>query len=122
MDTTLKIAVVAALAAMGGGLITGVVAPHITWGIEKRRAKLKYRSDIVQKCRQMIEAPGFSKQSFRITPEYRYLKPYLSEQNIDNMENDRMIMVPKDGDGPLSPYRNILIDALVKLERDWKLI
>ena len=54
-----------------GGTIGSLIAPWVSWGIEKRREKLKYRREIIQRCREKIESQGFSKQVFRTTSEYR---------------------------------------------------
>jgi hypothetical protein len=122
MDTTLKIALVGVLGGVIGGLITAVIGPHISWGIEKQREKQKYRREIIERCRTMITDEYFTKQSFRTTPEYKYLKPYLSEQNVKAIQDDRTKMVSLTNDDSWEPYKNILIEALIKLEKDWKLV
>jgi hypothetical protein len=122
MDTTLKIALVGVLGGVIGGLITAVIGPHISWGIEKRRERQKYRREIIERCRTKIEDEYFTKQSFRTTQEYKYLKPYLSAQNLKSIEDDRTMMVPRDNDDSWAPYKNILIEALMKLQKDWKLV
>jgi hypothetical protein len=40
--------------AISGGLITGVVAPHVAWGIEKKNQKLAYRRELIDKWKGML--------------------------------------------------------------------
>jgi hypothetical protein len=122
MDTTLKIALVGVLGGVIGGLITAVVGPHISWGIEKKRDRQKHRREIIERCRTMIGDEYFTKQSFRTTPEYKYLKPYLTAENVKAIEDDRTIMVASDIDDSWGSYKDILIEALIRLEKDWKLV
>lgn len=108
------------------GLLAGIagslIAPWVHWGIEKRREKLRYRREIVEVARQRIEAPDFSKQSFRVSREYRYLRPYLDENIATTLERDLSTLVGQSGEDPSSPYRKKLIEALAKLERKWGLV
>ena len=122
MDPTLKIAFIAAASAIAGGLITGIIAPHVAWGIEKKREKLKARRAIIERCRVKIEDASFTKQSFRTTLEYQYIRPYLQPKEVDAIEKDNTIMVGQHTEDSWNPYRKVLIRAIEKLEKDWDLI
>lgn len=82
-----------ALIGLLAGILGSLVAPWVNWGIEKKREKLKYRREIIQRCRAKIDDANFTKQSFRNTLEYKYIRPYLSPSEIEGMERDLTMMI-----------------------------
>jgi hypothetical protein len=54
MDPTLKIALVAAASAIAGGFITGIIAPHIAWGIEQKKQRMAYRRELIANWRSTL--------------------------------------------------------------------
>ena len=55
MEPNLKIALIPAASAIAGGVITAIVAPHIAWGIEKKKQKFELRRKLVADWRRMIK-------------------------------------------------------------------
>ena len=86
MDATLKIALIAAASAILGGFITGIIAPHINWGIEKRKQKLAHRRELIAKWREMIAeaaktAPdGKLELYIHLHKDYYSLIPHLTKE------------------------------------------
>src|SRR5438132_10375429 len=104
------------------GAVGSLIAPWVNWGVEKRREKLKYRREVIHRCRERIDSPDFTKQSFRATLEFRYLKRFMSKDDIRNIEADTAFLVPQQDENSVLPYRRILHDAVERLEKDWDLI
>jgi hypothetical protein len=121
MDTAWSV-VVSAVVGLVAGVVGSLIAPWVNWGIEKRRDKLKHRWEIIQRCRDKVDSPDFTKQEFRATTEYRYLKPLLDAESQRSIEGDHIFMVPERGDSPDNVYRKLLAEAIDKLEGQWRLV
>jgi len=113
---------VPALAGLIAGVIGSLVAPWVNWGIEKRREKHKYRQAIVQRCRELVNSPTFTKQILRASPEYKHLRPYLAQHEADSIERDNHILGGEIQDGPWDAHRRLVTQALEKLEKAWDLV
>lgn len=89
MDTKVQIALIAGLLGFSGGVVGSLIAPWVNWGIEKRREKLKYRRDLVQRWREAIEK-DFDQLAFNDTALYASLRPHLSKDALDAIEGNRI--------------------------------
>lgn len=125
MDPTLKIALVAGASAVIGGLVTGVIAPHIAWGIEKRRDKIANRRTLLSNARKMIAevakqrgTAGTLMELLERREEFHAVKPYLSNNAIGELHKPRTAIVGSTIDAGLS----YLADDLTALEQKWKLL
>jgi hypothetical protein len=114
--------VISAVAGFIAGAIGSLVAPWVHWSVEKRREKTRYRREIIQRCREKIESPQFTKQWFRSTQEYRYLKPLLSKNAIEGIERDLTMLAGSLSEDSWNPYRRLLLEAVEKLEKNWDLV
>ena len=111
-------ALIPALSGLLAGIIGSLIAPWVNWGIEKRRERQKRRQEVVRKCRELIDS--CSKQSFRETQEYRYLRPLLSEKAIEHIESDTKVWARPPGQP--DPLRQAIIEGIERLEKHWGLI
>jgi hypothetical protein len=92
MDLTFKIALVAGASAVIGGLVTGVIAPHVAWGIEKRRDRIANRRVLISSARKMIAVvakqrgtAGTLMELLERREEFHAVKQYLSRQVIGEL-------------------------------------
>jgi len=104
-----------ALSGLIAGVIGSLVAPYVHWGIEKKREKLKARRDVIQRCRLLLTE--FNKNVFCNTQEYRYIKRFLSSDDVKSIESGTMTL-------PISPepIKQKILEAIEKLEQYWDLI
>jgi hypothetical protein len=124
MDLTLQIALVAAVSAVVGGLIPGIVAPHVAWGIEKRKQKLVYRRELISKWRAMLQEIAQEKgdnASTRLRLErhrdfYSFL-PHLRSGDAA-LINEHIV---NKFSPEISPLITHLVDEVERIEREWDL-
>jgi hypothetical protein len=122
MDLTLKIALIAGASAIVGGLITGVIAPYIAWGIEKRRTKLNDRRERIREWRKQIQIKEFNRESFRQTTGYSTLRPYLSKKALAQMESETILIQNGGRVGGVNNLKPIIQDEISRIEKKWKLL
>jgi hypothetical protein len=142
MDPNLKIALIAAASAIGGGVITAIVAPHIAWGIEKRKQKLDLRKKLVADWRRMINwvvfqyehQPEGSNASLVEVLEghedYFSLKPHLCNSVLNQINTLRdevgSIRIVQSGKtkriNPPSTLVSILVKEIARIEKEWDLV
>jgi len=121
MDPTLRLALVAAASAITGGLITGIIAPHIAWGIEKKKQKLAYKRELITRWRDMLGSiiracnadPNSADYVSRIEehPSFISLRPQLSSdtyQQLNVLSNEEC--------------HKLLIKKVGQIEKRWDLI
>jgi hypothetical protein len=125
MDPTFKIALVAGASAIIGGLVTGVIAPHVAWGIEKRRDRTANRRILLSSARKMIAevakqrgTAGTLMELLERREEFHGVKRYLSNEVIGELHRPHTAIVGSTIDAGLS----YLSDELAKLEQKWKLL
>lgn len=105
-----------------GGLITGtiasLVAPWSQWGVEKRRLRREERRAMLEAARQLISVLS-DPRSFRDTPEYSRLRPYLSEKLRGHFEGEAIAVVVGEDRGGLTAW---LFDEIAQLEKTWGIV
>jgi hypothetical protein len=126
VDATLKIALVAGGAAILGGLITAVVAPHVTWGIEQKRNKRDARIEAIHRWREMILGWRFYTDHGKPTTLHLdlergwvSLEPHLSSAALQEVARYQGRAIPYD---ELDQLVTFLLAEIAKLEKRWKLI
>lgn len=129
MDLTLKIALIAGASAVLGGLVTAVIAPHVAWGIEKRRAAQQEKQSIILNIRRMIvdyrnttDTPFGVKalgNSLDRNVSWLKVKPYLRESILrDISEASNSTIASDKGQLALS----ILEEEVTQIQKMWKLL
>lgn len=118
MDAKVTIAVIAGVFGLIGGVVGSLVAPWVQWGIEKKRFKLHRRLKYIRAWRQFIGSNEFNQAAFRETTTYKTLRPHLSRELIEMIEDDRVYTSFTGGD----PIRSGLLDQITRIERDWGLV
>ena len=120
-------AIVAAAAAIVGGLITAVVGPLIKHKLEQAAAKQKQRQEQIIKWRQMIldvnrAVDGNldpSDQLF-IHPDYISFEPNITIDAKREVRNETITIV--DGQKGLSYPLEILKNEIARVEKEWSLL
>lgn len=139
MDTNLKIALVAGLGGLVGGLLSAIVAPHVNWGIEKRKQRLEYRRHLVKEWRTMItwavfaydHRPEEDTRSFleilQAKEEFFSLSPHLSD-SVKNFiiaaAESRAITGPETRHlvNPTVPFVACFVNEIARIEKEWELV
>ena len=99
------------------GAIAGYGASWANWGVEKRRARLARRMQLVDEWHKALATCRAERDNFRDfteTQAYGSLKPYLSDDLRRGLEQGRTFYTDP------APWCYIA-DAINKVERDWKL-
>lgn len=125
MDDKIIIAVVAAVSAVLGGTITGVVAPFIKHRLEVTAAEVARKRAQVVKWRQMHldvnraaggnVSPG---ETLHLHAEYITLEPFLNDaaRKVARAEN-RTVVVGQALSLPLETLKN----EIARIENEWGL-
>jgi hypothetical protein len=105
----------------------GVIAVWASWGVEKRRAKLQRRQQLVDRWRNEIIgifSPINERyvveigvpHAFLGTPAYASLLPHLSKEAASKLHDERTIYI--GGDHP----RRLLMKEIGRIEQEWGLV
>jgi hypothetical protein len=139
MDTNLKIALVAGLGGLVGGLLSAIVAPHVNWGIEKRKQKLEYRRQLIKSWRNMITWVAFEYEHrteednrtfvevLQNKEDFFSLRPHLSARAKDFINaaaESRAITGPetKHFANPTAPFVATFVNEIARIEKEWNLV
>ena len=122
MTDSFQAAVIGAAAGLISGTVGSLVAPWIHWGIERRRRVLDARRVLVDEWRTAVGKEPFDKGEFRNSGAYASLRPHLTVKLVRQIESDS-IVVRTGGRGAgadnLAPQ---LHDAIVGIERRWRMV
>lgn len=108
-----------------GGLITGLIGaiegPWVQWAIEKSRDRQKNRRELIKAWRQEIATFDFGERQFGSTVAYSEMRPHLRFDARRDLERQRVSIV---GSGARNPHgeKDILLDEVARIEREWKLV
>lgn len=142
MEPNLKLALIAAASAIAGGVITAIVAPHIAWGIEKKKQKFELRRKLVADWRRMVNWVVFKYEHqpegsdaslvevLESHEDYFSLKPHLSDSVLHQINNLRdevgSIRIVQSGQtkriNPPSTLVSILVKEIARIEKEWELV
>lgn len=113
--------IIPAVIGLISGVIGSLVAPWVSWGIEKQRERAKARQAFIKSCRELVGA-DLDKHVFRETAIYSQLRKHLSESVRKEIESDEItVQIGGRGNG-INNYRIAVLDAVDGLERSWGLI
>jgi hypothetical protein len=121
-DSPIAQYVVPAIVGLLSGCLGSLVAPWVTWGIEKRRERQGARRALVKVARQAACHEEFGHIAFVQSAPYSQLRPHLSKNFVEMVEDStlRIVVGSSRHGGPL--YRTDLLDELARLEKEWRLI
>lgn len=102
-------------------MIGSLIAPWVSWGIEKRKLKLAARREFVASAREAVKAID-DKNDFREHAIYSQLRPFLSERTRVFLETDTITIQDGGRGGGVNNYKPQVFDDLHSLERKWDLL
>jgi len=109
------VAIISGLFGLIGGAIGSLIAPWVQWGIEKRREKLNHKRALIQDWRRHLGS-HYTKESFPSSLTYNGMKPYLSNEAVELVENNSA----PDLKG-IDIKRRIL-NEINRIEKEWSLM
>ncbi|MEK6945448.1 MAG: hypothetical protein AABW63_01510 [Nanoarchaeota archaeon] len=111
------------------GTIASLVAPWSKWGVEKKKMKLRWRKELISRCKEIINKNRFNPDIFKETSFYASIKPYLSQKLQKEVEEKRYEpgkVMPREQKIELAEkefdLKKKLFDEISFLERKWGLI
>ena len=125
MDTAVQIAIIAGVAALISAIVTGILAPHINWWIEKKKERLKHQRELIDQWRELVKRLNSYNDNFPSDAEQEYLmpkdwlqrnkafyslKPHLRKEAIQNLDSANVASVV-----------DTLIDEIARIEIAWGL-
>lgn len=96
----------------------GFMTARVKWSIEKEKILLDARRAKLQSWRESLEK-DFDSDTFKGTVAYSEIRPYLSRDTLAALEYG--LITSRMGRGG-DLVKSFVLDDLVKLEKDWKLI
>ena len=104
-----------------GGVIGSLIAPWVHWAIEKRRSLLEYRRNQVKEWRSQVEDHNWNEgSSFGNNTAYATIRPLMKEKIVKDLERPRTFIMP-GGRGD-NPRKQIILDEIARIEKEWDLI
>jgi hypothetical protein len=102
------------------GILGSMIAPWVHWGVEKRRIRQAKRRELIGSCRVLL-GTGLDKKTFRETEVYSKIRPHLSRQVIDEIE-EKDTGSSEVTATDTSRFRQNLLEEVARIEREWVLI
>jgi hypothetical protein len=123
MEDKLIIAVIAAISAIAGGVISAVIAPFIKHWLEQASTKKTRQREQIQKWRQMLLdvdrvaegniSPG---PQLQVHPDFLSLEPHLSEDTRRSVYGENRTLVV--GQSLALPLQKVK-QEIARIEREW---
>ena len=110
--------------AISGGLLSSTltifVAPHINWGVEKKRL---LRSDRKEKLLLWQSAIGANKVNPILTRDiYPQIKPYLQKDTIEAIEAYTMEDWNSGNHEKFGKSKTLVLRDFARLQKEWELV
>lgn len=106
------------------GFISGLLTPWIKWQIDKQKDRHDYRRKLVIDWRAAIDAergdPFAPGSSFGSSAAYSSLRPHMQTDAIKKIEASRTVYV--GGGRGDSMRKQMLLDEVARIEKQWKLV
>jgi hypothetical protein len=122
MEPSIISAIVGGVAGLITGAIGSLVAPWVSWGIEKKRRKQERRIELIKQWREILTKQDFSREDFLNHPLYGPLRELISEdiqKIIERPTNEIHVRM----DSPINDYdQDILRQEIARIEKLWDLI
>ncbi len=118
MDSKVTVAIIAGVFGLLGGVVGSLIAPWVQWGIEKRRFRLNRHLEYIKDWRRFIASNEFNQATFRDTKTYVTIRPHLSKDLVDAIEDQSIHVSLTGGD----PIKNQLLNEVTRIEKKWGLV
>ncbi len=109
--------------------ISSLIAPWTKWDIEKKRRKLLWRKEFIDRCRKKIEVDRFNPDGFKETSCYSTLKLHISKELQKEIKRKRytpgsFLSIEKRKEIMMAEFRvkRKLLDEISLLEKRWGVI
>ncbi|QFZ91299.2 hypothetical protein [Synechococcus elongatus] len=121
MSINTEVAFMAGVFSLIGSTIGSLIAPWVSWDIEQRREKRKYRYSLVQQWREVIKKDfkEFDEQKFTDSVIYASLRPHLRQETIDSIEGKCTTVILGRGGNVI---KSLVLDDISLIEEEWRLI
>lgn len=103
------------------GSLASLVAPWVSWGVEKRRLRHEARRGLVSQWRNAVTESA-DLASFRESTEYASMRPYLRRTIIERLESDTITIQQGGRGGGVNNFKPVVSDDITRVERYWKLV
>lgn len=113
--------IVAAVSGLIAGSFGAIVAPWANWGIETKRERVQSRQNLIKAARELVQR-SVTKEGFRESIEYATLRPHLSKEARDWIENDTITLQLGGRGHGADNFGPMILDEITRLEKKWKLI
>ncbi len=109
------VAIISGIFGFISGAVASLIAPWVHWGIEKRRDKINRRRALIDNTRIFLSGNVFTRETYRQSPAYSAIRPYLSPRIIGNIQQ-------RNTSGGEQTLREDILQEIAALEKRWKLI
>lgn len=124
LSPTVVAAIVGAISGVIAGIISSLIAPWVQWAIQKRKADLAYRHNIISDLRKLIlEAEDF--ESIKYSSYWGLIEQHLEEWEKQSFTPPSMssgVAVIANMLPPNERKKQILSTVVHRIELKWKLL
>lgn len=114
--------IIPAIAGLISGTIASLIAPWVTWGIEKQKLKREYQIKLVSEWKNIILRSDFERGLILGDPSYGTLSSLLSKEvkaKLERPSNQISVMM----NSAVNDHDKImLIHEIGRIEREWDLV
>ena len=108
-------------------IITGLLAPYVNWGIEKKKIKLENRKKLISQTRTVLIQEDFSGPMFIKSQAYNRIRPYISKELDNKIRSPELIEIELSEHGSVVTggydfLRQQIYQELNEIEEKWGLI
>lgn len=113
-----------ALIGFVGGAVGSLIAPWVHWAIEKQRAKIDYKRNLIHEWRNWIEEFYWddNDDNFGDSAVYAAMRPHMREEVIKKLEAQRTLHVPPEGGRGGNIAKQLVSDEIAHIEGTWELV
>ena len=119
METSIPL-ILSAIIGLLTGVIGSLVAPWVSWGIEKRKFKRKVRIELLQNLRNYLVKDNVQDKNFLNSEMYVRIRPFLTSELITDIENQSLVY-EKIENSLYGPYNSRFLQELNQIESRWGL-
>ncbi len=129
MNISISEPVVIGLITLISGLIAGsmtaFIAPHVSWGIEKKRLKREQRTAHIQAWRDQLDNYSTYNKNLgrlRTTIEFSEMRPYLSDELVEKVLRAKNEDMSNSVPSWVGEIPSLLLEEIAQIEKDWGLV